>query len=139
MKDADEYRKEANEETLLFVQIETPEAVENASAILETPGIDGIYIGNADLANFMNHDAKAGSANVQKVVDDLIKMATGASIPIGLPTWSARNSVATRNWGPTCSPSAATFLFSPCRQKPSLREYADCSTVAPPSHRRSMR
>jgi 2-keto-3-deoxy-L-rhamnonate aldolase RhmA len=37
----------------------------------------------------MNHDAKAGSANVQRVVDDLIKMATSASIPIGLPTWSA--------------------------------------------------
>ncbi len=89
MRHADEYRKDANEETLLFAQIETPEAVENASAILRTPGIDGVYIGNADLANFMNHDAKAGSANVQRVVDDLIKMATSASIPIGLPTWSA--------------------------------------------------
>lgn len=86
---ADEYRNEANEETLLFAQIETPEAVENAAAILRTPGIDGLYIGNADLANFINHDAKAGSANVQRVVDDLIKMATSASIPIGLPTWSA--------------------------------------------------
>jgi 4-hydroxy-2-oxoheptanedioate aldolase len=41
-----------------------------------------------DLANFMNYDAKAGSANVQRVVEDLIKMATSASIPIGLPTWS---------------------------------------------------
>jgi 4-hydroxy-2-oxoheptanedioate aldolase len=85
---ADEYRNEANEETLLFAQIETPEAVENAAAIFRTPGIDGLYIGNADLANFMNHDAKAGSANVQRVIDDLIKMATGASVPIGLPTWS---------------------------------------------------
>jgi 2-keto-3-deoxy-L-rhamnonate aldolase RhmA len=83
------FRTCPNEETLLFAQIETPEAVENASAILRTPGIDGVYIGNADLANFMNHDAKAGSANVQKAVDDLIKMATNASIPIGLPTWSA--------------------------------------------------
>jgi 4-hydroxy-2-oxoheptanedioate aldolase len=85
----DEYRNEANDETLLFAQIETPEAVENAAAILRTPGIDGLYIGNADLANFMNHDAKAGSANVQRVVDDLVKLATSASIPIGLPTWSA--------------------------------------------------
>jgi 2-keto-3-deoxy-L-rhamnonate aldolase RhmA len=89
MKDAEAYRREANEEILLFVQIETPEAVENAAAILNTPGIDGIFIGNGDLTNFMNGDAKAGSANVQRVVDALIEMANGASIPIGLPTWSS--------------------------------------------------
>jgi 2-keto-3-deoxy-L-rhamnonate aldolase RhmA len=88
MKEAESYRKEANEEILLFVQIETPEAVRNASAILGTPGIDGLFIGNGDLANFLNGDAKAGSANVQKVVDDLIGMASSASIPVGLPTWS---------------------------------------------------
>jgi 2-keto-3-deoxy-L-rhamnonate aldolase RhmA len=88
MKEAESYRREANEEILLFVQIETPEAVRNASAILSTPGIDGIYIGNGDLANFMNCDAKSGSANVQQVVDALIEMAHRASMPIGLPTWS---------------------------------------------------
>jgi 2-keto-3-deoxy-L-rhamnonate aldolase RhmA len=88
LKHAEQYRSEANEETVFFAQIETPEAVENAAAILATPGVDGIYIGNADLTNFMNHDAKAGSANVQRVVDDLIKMAVNAGIPIGLPTWS---------------------------------------------------
>jgi 2-keto-3-deoxy-L-rhamnonate aldolase RhmA len=37
----------------------------------------------------LNGDAKAGSANVQKVVDDLIELANSASIPIGLPTWSS--------------------------------------------------
>ena len=88
MKEAQSYRKEANEEILLFVQIETPEAVRNASAILSTPGIDGIYIGNGDLGSFLNGNAQAGSANVQKVVDDLIEMANRASMPIGLPTWS---------------------------------------------------
>jgi 4-hydroxy-2-oxoheptanedioate aldolase len=89
MKESESYRKEANEEILLFVQIETPEAVRNAAAILGTPGIDGIYIGNGDLASFLNGDAKPGSANVQKVVDDLIELANSASIPIGLPTWSS--------------------------------------------------
>jgi 4-hydroxy-2-oxoheptanedioate aldolase len=88
LKHAEQYRSEANNEMLFFAQIETPEAVENAAAILATPGVDGIYIGNADLANFMNHDAKAGSANVQRVVDDLIKTAVHAAMPIGLPTWS---------------------------------------------------
>jgi len=88
LKRADEYRSEANNETVFFAQIETPEAVGNATAILATPGVDGIYIGNADLTNFMNHDARAGAVNVQGVVDDLIKTAVNASMPIGLPTWS---------------------------------------------------
>jgi len=81
------YRKTANQEILLFVQIETPKAVQNTPEISQVKGIDGLYIGNGDLANFMN-DGQAGSAAVQKVVDDLIALAHGSSLPIGLPTWS---------------------------------------------------
>ena len=81
------YRKTANEENLLFVQIETPEAVQNVEEILNVKGIDGLYIGNGDLANFMNN-GQVGSATVQKVVDDLIELATRKSLPVGLPTWS---------------------------------------------------
>lgn len=84
--DAD-YRKSANDETLLFVQIETPEAVKNAEKILKVRGVDGVFIGNGDLANFMN-DGQSGSSAVQKVVDDLIKLASRMALPIGLPTWS---------------------------------------------------
>jgi len=84
--DAD-YRKSANDETLLFVQIETPEAVVNADKILQVGGVDGLFIGNGDLANFMN-DGQSGSSAVQKVVDDLIELAHRMSVPIGLPTWS---------------------------------------------------
>ncbi|HLV88271.1 MAG TPA: aldolase/citrate lyase family protein [Candidatus Sulfotelmatobacter sp.] len=81
------YRETANDEILLFVQIETPEAVQNAPQILQVRGINGLFIGNADLANFMNN-GQFGSATVQKVVDDLIALSTRASTPIGLPTWS---------------------------------------------------
>ena len=81
------YRKGANEETLLFVQVETPEAAMRAEEILQVEGVSGLFIGNGDLANFMN-DGKAGSEAVQKVVDDLIKLANRMSVPIGLPTWS---------------------------------------------------
>jgi 2-keto-3-deoxy-L-rhamnonate aldolase RhmA len=86
-KSNQEYRRRANDEILLFVQIETPEAVENAREILDVKGVDGIFIGNADLANFMN-DGEVGSAVVQDVVDELIGVATRKSQPVGLPTWS---------------------------------------------------
>ena len=44
------YPKDANEQTLLVVQIETPEAVENVDDIASIPGIDGLFIGPGDLA-----------------------------------------------------------------------------------------
>lgn len=81
------YRRSANDETLLFVQIETPEAVKNAEKILTVKGVDGLFIGNGDLANFMNN-GKPGSSAVQKVIHDLIELASRMSVPIGLPTWS---------------------------------------------------
>jgi 4-hydroxy-2-oxoheptanedioate aldolase len=39
-----------NAEVMCLVMIETAKGVENADAILSTPGIDGVYIGPADLA-----------------------------------------------------------------------------------------
>jgi len=44
------YTGPANEETVLVVQIETPEAVEAVDAIAATPGVDGLFIGPGDLS-----------------------------------------------------------------------------------------
>lgn len=44
------YPPVANAETVLIVQIETPEALANLDAIAATPGIDGLFIGPSDLA-----------------------------------------------------------------------------------------
>lgn len=44
------YAADANRETFLIVQIETPEAVANADAIAATPGVDGLFIGPGDLS-----------------------------------------------------------------------------------------
>lgn len=45
-----EYPARANAETLLILQIETPEALHNLDAIASTPGVDGLFIGPGDLA-----------------------------------------------------------------------------------------
>lgn len=44
------YAAEANGEILAFAMIETAEAMSNLAAIAATPGLDGIYVGPADLA-----------------------------------------------------------------------------------------
>lgn len=43
------YFEDANRETFIVAQIETPEAVENVEAIAAVPGIDCIFIGPGDL------------------------------------------------------------------------------------------
>lgn len=44
------YVADANEACLALAQIETRQALANLDAILETPGLDGIYVGPSDLA-----------------------------------------------------------------------------------------
>lgn len=44
------YQKTANDEILVIPMIETKQAIENIEAILDVPGIDGIYVGPSDLS-----------------------------------------------------------------------------------------
>ena len=44
------YATEANGEVVAFAMVETAEAMANLDAIAATPGLDGIYVGPADLA-----------------------------------------------------------------------------------------
>ena len=45
-----DYAKNANEEILKLAMIETKEALEKLDEILDTPNLDGVYIGPADLS-----------------------------------------------------------------------------------------
>ena len=45
-----DYADHANDELLKMAMIETKEALENLDEIMSTPGLDGIYIGPADLS-----------------------------------------------------------------------------------------
>ena len=45
-----DYAEKANDEILKFAMIETKESLENLDEIMQTPGLNGIYIGPADLS-----------------------------------------------------------------------------------------
>lgn len=63
-----DYLAEANRRVLLLAQIETEEAVRNIDAICATEGLDGVYVGPADL------NASRGAAPVLDSTDaDLLK------------------------------------------------------------------
>jgi len=47
------YYRRANDEILVVIQAESPQAVENADAILSVPGVDAVFIGPNDLLSQM--------------------------------------------------------------------------------------
>ena len=67
-----DYHKRANEEVCLLVQVESRTALQNLDAIAATPGVDGVFIGPADLSASMGHVGNAAHPEVQAAIADAI-------------------------------------------------------------------
>ena len=65
-----QYVHEANQQICLLVQAETVEAMANLDAIAATPGVDGVFIGPADLSASMGHPGNPGHPEVQAAIHD---------------------------------------------------------------------
>jgi 4-hydroxy-2-oxoheptanedioate aldolase len=66
------YIHEANAQVCLLVQAETVEALHNLDAIAATPGVDGVFIGPADLSASMGHPGNPGHPDVQAAMLDAV-------------------------------------------------------------------
>jgi 4-hydroxy-2-oxoheptanedioate aldolase len=66
------YPQEANAQVCLLVQVETREALNNLEAIANTPGVDGVFIGPADLSASLGHAGQPGHPDVQAAIEDAI-------------------------------------------------------------------
>lgn len=71
--DFDAYMKRANEDIAVIVQIEHIEAVRNIDAILDVPGIDGVFVGPFDMSGSMNLPGQINHAQVQQAIRTVIK------------------------------------------------------------------
>ena len=67
-----DYVHEANRQVCLLVQAETVEAMHHLDAIAATPGVDGVFIGPADLSASMGHRGNPGHPEVQAAIHDAI-------------------------------------------------------------------
>ena len=61
------YAEAANDELLVMPMIETVEALENLDEILTTPGVDGVYVGPADLGLSMGLEPRIDHAEPRMV------------------------------------------------------------------------
>ena len=75
------YHRRARDEICLLVQVETVEAVAQIEAIAAVPGIDGIFVGPADLAASMGYPGEPGHPEVRAAVVDAIRRIRAAGKP----------------------------------------------------------
>lgn len=80
----DDYLQRANDEIALLVQAETRAAVDAIDAIARVEGVDGVFIGPADLAADLGHLGNPGHPDVQAAIDRAIAaiVATGKAAGI---------------------------------------------------------
>ena len=64
-----DYLDSADDEVCLLVQVETVTALSNLAAICDVEGVDGVFIGPADLAASMGHRGRPGHPEVQAAIE----------------------------------------------------------------------
>ncbi|TAM47364.1 MAG: 2-dehydro-3-deoxyglucarate aldolase, partial [Burkholderiaceae bacterium] len=78
------YVHEANAQICLLVQAETQTALTNLDAIAATEGVDGVFIGPADLSASLGHVGNPGHPQVQAAIEDAIRRITRAGKAAGI-------------------------------------------------------
>ena len=73
-----DYSKHANEEVLKLAMIETKEALEKLDEILDTPNLDGIYIGPADLSLAVGEEPGFDKADNTKAYKEILRILEAA-------------------------------------------------------------
>lgn len=78
-----DYVSSANEQICLFVQVESAQAVANIDAIAATEGVDGIFVGPADLSADMGFVGQFDAPEVLAAIDHVYARAKAAGRLVG--------------------------------------------------------
>ncbi|WP_417263143.1 aldolase/citrate lyase family protein [Celeribacter sp.] len=81
-----DYLQTANDEVCVLVQVESMAGVEALDAILGVEGVDGVFVGPADLAADMGYLGQPAAPEVQAVVVDTLKRIKAAGKAAGILT-----------------------------------------------------
>ena len=80
------YVHEANAQICVLVQAETRLALANLDAIASVEGVDGVFIGPADLSASLGHVGNPAHADVQAAIEDAIRRIIAAGKAAGILT-----------------------------------------------------
>ena len=81
-----DYHKRAHEELCVLVQIETQSGIDNLDEITAVDGVDGVFIGPADLHASLGYRGETAHPKVKPVIDDAIRRIRKAGKAPGILT-----------------------------------------------------
>lgn len=81
---AEGYANTANDETIVWPQIETKEAVDNIDEILKVEGVDGIMIGPADLGLSYGLKPHEGNEKRDQIIQHILDRCKANNVPWGM-------------------------------------------------------
>ncbi|NHN59326.1 MULTISPECIES: HpcH/HpaI aldolase/citrate lyase family protein [Halorussus] len=87
----DEYVAETNDETLIVVQLETPDAVARADEILAVDGVDVGFVGENDLSAALGTPGEKDRREVREAVETVREAAAGNDVAPGIAARSPEN------------------------------------------------
>ena len=90
-----DYAKRAHEEICVLVQVETQGALDSIEAICDIDGVDGVFIGPADLHASMGYTGEIANPKIKPVIDDAIRRIRKAGKAPGILTPSEADA---RQW-----------------------------------------
>ncbi|HYC34969.1 MAG TPA: aldolase/citrate lyase family protein [Usitatibacter sp.] len=96
-----DYFQRAEEALCLLVQIETRAGLDNLEAIANTDGVDGVFIGPADLAAGLGHLGEQGHREVQSAIQDAIARIKSCAKPAGILATDEAAARRYMEWGTT--------------------------------------
>ena len=68
-----DYAKRAHEELCVLVQVETEEAMKNIEAICAVDGVDGVFIGPADLHASMGYPGETSNPKILPLIEEAMR------------------------------------------------------------------
>jgi 4-hydroxy-2-oxoheptanedioate aldolase len=90
-----EYVVQANRQTLVVAQIETPEAIDELSEIIAVDGIDVVFVGPSDLSQALGVPGQLSHPDVEHAVERIVRTVAASDCVLGV---FATSGEAARAW-----------------------------------------
>jgi 4-hydroxy-2-oxoheptanedioate aldolase len=127
-----DYLDLADAEVCLLVQAETVTALRNLDAICAVDGIDGVFIGPADLSASLGHRGNPGHPEVQAAIEDAIRRIVACGKAAGILTSDQKLARRYLDLGATFVATGVDVLLYAGAARKLARDFGMASEVAAP-------
>lgn len=79
-----DYIKQANDRTMVFLQIESQEGSDNLDKMLDLDGIDGVFVGPNDMACDLGHTGDFNTPDMEECIQQVVDVCKKHGVPSGI-------------------------------------------------------